>query len=137
RRLKGLRRLVVCERNREVDLGRGLTRERCEQFFVAPYERRLGDDADGVAEFKTDFETAARQFVVELKRDVRVGREGEDERLPFPRRSHELLTKQLGCAHFGDDLRLEVCAGTVAEILVRRAAEAVTTGVRAAAVAVD
>src|SRR5206468_3013868 len=111
--------------------------ERGEKFFVAPDERRLRDDADGVSKLKTDFETRARQLVIRFERQIRVGCEREDDCLPLPTRSHELRAQQLRRTNLCDDLRLEVRARAEAEVFVRRSAETITASVRAASVAVD
>src|SRR6185369_5587809 len=85
----------------------------------------------------THFQTAARQFVISFERDVRIGSERENDLCSFPRRPHQVLTKQLGSVHFCDDLAIEISSRAVAKILVRRTAETVSATVYAAAIAVD
>jgi hypothetical protein len=137
KRFERTRRLVIAERDREEDRDGCFAREGDEQIEVASNQSRLRDDADRIAKLQTDLQTFSRQLVMRFERQVGVGREGEDEFIAFPGGAHQLFSQQLRRVNLDNDLPFKVGARAEAEILVRGAREAVSAGMRAAAIDVD
>src|SRR5215510_6995349 len=115
----------------------GLDRELSDQLEVAADEGRLRDQADRVAEFQADLQAFSRKLIVGFERDVRVGREREDQNIALPALLHKLRAQQFRRANLGDYLPLEIGPRAEAEVFMRGPRETVSAGVRAAAIAID
>ena len=110
------------ESDTETGVWRAIARE---QLRVAPHERPLRDDRDGVAKLGADLEAAPRQLVRRLERLVAVRVAREDDDVALPGAARDLVAQQLRRVRLDDDLALEVRPGAEAEVLVGGAGVAV------------
>ncbi len=102
------------------------------EIDVAGDEVVLGDDGDGVAEFREDSDAAAGEFELALDGLVAIGDAAEGDGFGLPLWRGEFLAQQFGGACLDDDFRLEIEAGGEAEVLVRGAGEAIGAAMLAA-----
>ena len=94
-RLQPARQLGVERGDGAVHVRRPVARQLAQEVRVARHQRRLGDDADGVAELGEHLEAAARDLELALDRLVAVGDAGERDQLGLPSRRGERGAQQL------------------------------------------
>src|SRR6185312_1163261 len=82
-------------------------------------------------------ETTPCEFIVGLERDVRIGRERENNLFAFPGWLEQFFSQQLGSVDLGDDLAIKVSPGAIAKIFVRGPAEAVGAAMNTTTVTVQ
>jgi hypothetical protein len=100
-------------------------------------QRRLADDADGVAIVGADFEAASGQPVRGFERLVAVGDARENDDITLPRRAVERFAQKLGGARLDDNLAIEVGASAEAQVLVAGARITIAARMLAASIGVD
>ena len=101
------------------------SRDLLQQVQIAQQQRRLGQDRARVARVAQRLPDPAHQLVAPLDPLVRVGVRAQRDVLALPRRPRQLRPQHLRHVDLDDDLALEVPPGVEAEVLVRRAGEAV------------
>src|SRR6266851_2767502 len=84
-----------------------------------------------------DLEAASREPVMRFQRQIGIRRKRENYLVTFPGWLHQLLAQQLRRSDFDYNLAIEIRAGAVAEIFVRRPAETIRASMNAAAITVD
>ena len=87
-RLDRSRHFNIGERDRQKHTEMRFARQFLKHVDVPTDQRRLGDDADRLLKIDTNLQTTSREFVIRLERNVRIGRERENDLVAFPRWLH-------------------------------------------------
>ena len=136
-RLHGARQLRIERGHGDPDLGEVALGHARENVDVARHQRRLGDDADGMAGALQHFENAAHDFALALDRLIGIGVGADRDHPRLVARRSQLLLEQRRRIGLREQLGLEVEPRRQAEIGMRRPREAIDAAVLAAAIGID
>ena len=136
-RLHLARQIRIERGHREHHHRRAMRRELREQIDIARDQMILGDDADGIAELRQDFQALAGDLQLTLDRLIAIGDAADGDRARLPLGRIELFAQQLRRIFLDEDFGFKIQAGGEAEVFMRRPRVAVDAPVLAAAIRVD